>query len=154
MSRLPAWRTFGPEEIRRVFEESTGTWTGCDWHTTFGKFGLDLHGWTAAGAKAMAAEAKETAEGEEWQAAAKWLAQIEAVVEQAENRALGAVRAVAMGEWENALRLAEQAWRLEFSTGRPLRRGLPFCWQPLWQTIEGSFVISTFKEEKASRCCR
>ncbi len=65
----------GLEEIRRAYREAAGSWRGCDWPTQFGKTGLDLRGWSAAEARQMAAEqTRGTVAGQDWTAAANWLA--------------------------------------------------------------------------------
>jgi hypothetical protein len=124
------------EGIRRAYYQAVGTWKGCDWPTYFGKTGLNLKGWTAMQAAAMAWETLDPDAVADWKGAAQWLVQVENLARQAEARATEALQAALAGHWEEALHKAESAWALEFSTGRPLRLGFPLTWQPLRQLIE------------------
>ena len=133
-------------EIRRVYQEATGTWTGCDWPTVTGKTGLNVKGWTAVQARAKAQEPK----GEDWILAWRWLAQIETHAQLAEKRAAEAMQSVSEGRWRDALISAEWAWSLEFSTGRPLRHGPPLAWQRLREVIEAAYLAHEVAEVSSS----
>jgi hypothetical protein len=145
------------EEIVRLYEQTTGRWTGCDWPTSFGKGRLDLNGVTAAEAEAEVA-ARPEAVGD-WREAVRWLARVERSAHEAEREAREAVafaraaawenavrqaeredgEAVAFARaaaWENAVRHAERAWELEFTTGRPLWRRPSHTWRTLNQAIQ------------------
>jgi hypothetical protein len=49
---LPGEDRPDPAEVTRVYQRAAGTWTRCDWPTSFGGSGLDLNGWTPARARA------------------------------------------------------------------------------------------------------
>jgi hypothetical protein len=140
--------TAGPSErsaeslnaVRRAYAQGAGTWTGCDWATHFGKAGLDLNGWTAAEAEAVSRETIDGSRKEDWCSAVRWLSEVEARAQEAEKTAVAAVKAASAGLWEDALRHAERAWALEFSTGRPFRRGFPLAWQALREAIETAYL--------------
>jgi len=124
-------------EIRRLYEECAGTWTGCDWPTRFGKFALDLNGWSAAEARKTVAASKGDIHAADWQApAAEWLAIVEQIARQAEDHAARAVRAASAGAWLEALEQARLAWMSEFATGRMVWRGFPMTWQRLFLAVE------------------
>jgi hypothetical protein len=129
-------RAIEMEELRRVYQEATGTWTGCDWPTAIGKTGLNVQGWTANQARAVA-QALQT---EGWSLAADWLAQVEHHAQVAERKAAEAIEAAGKGRWRDALLSAEWAWSLEFSTGRPLRHGPPLAWERLREVIEAAYL--------------
>jgi hypothetical protein len=135
-------------EVCRAYEEAAGTWVGCDWTTNFGNSGLDLNGWAAGEAESMAVEATDPDEVEDWQAAAAWLAKVENNAAQAEKQAALAVAAANAGEWGEALDHARRAWLLEFATGRPLWKGLPLAWQPLWQAVKAAAPPTKDKGER------
>jgi hypothetical protein len=127
----------GLAEIARAYEQGTGTWTGCDWPTRFGKTGLDLNGRTVAEAEAR----KRTTTGVEaadWRLAARWLWLIELHAAQAETHAQLAVQAAGAGDLGKALDHANRAWALEFATGRPLRRGGSEVWKRLRRAVEAA----------------
>jgi hypothetical protein len=132
--------------VRRAYEEGVGTWTGCDWPTHFGKSGLDLNGMSA---KSVALSMADAEPAEDLRAAAVWLAEVERRAREAERHAVAAVKAVAEGRWEDALRNVECAWALEFSTGRPLRHGFPLTWQRLREVIETGCIAHKAKNEKS-----
>jgi len=134
--------TIDMDEIRRVYQEATGTWTGCDWPTVTGKTGLNLRRWTAAQARAMA----QTVQAEDWFLASDWLARIEHQAQLAETRAAEAMRAASEGRWRDALVNAEWAWSLEFTTGRALRHGPPLAWQRLREVIEAAYLAHEVAE--------
>jgi hypothetical protein len=125
-------------DLRQAFRESAGTWTGCDWPTTFGKSKLDLEGLMATQAAAMAATSDDSQEVEDWIAASNWLARIEHHAQLAQKRAAAALQAAKEGRWRDALDNAELAWSLEFTTGRPLRRGPPLAWQRFRDRVEAA----------------
>jgi hypothetical protein len=126
------------EEVGRAYEAGTGTWTGCDWPTHFGPTGLNVGGWTAAEAEAVAAEMVGTEEGEVWSAAARWLAGVQISARQAEAQGGLAVAAARAGKWGEALAHAQRAWALEFAAGRPLRRALPPAWLGLYRAVRAA----------------
>lgn len=136
------------DAVCRAYQRGTGAWTGCDWPTDFGDFGLDLKGWTAAQAEAMALETTDAARRDDWRAAARWLAAVERRAQEAEKKAAAAVKAAATGNWEEALHDAESAGALEFSTGRALRHGLPLAWQKLREEIEAGYIAHKHRENK------
>jgi uncharacterized protein (DUF2235 family) len=123
------------QEIRRLYEEAKGAWTGCDWHTHFGKLGLDLNGWTPARARARAAECMETEAAAEWRAAGKWLSAVERMAMRAEGHAGWAVRAAAAGAWCEAVEQVRLARACEFATGRLVWRGFPMTWHRFFLAI-------------------
>ena len=120
-------------EVTRVYEAASGTWVGCDWPTVFGPAALDLQGWTAAEAEARAVEAPAE-QRKDWEAAARWLREVERRAEEAEAEAEMAVRAAAAGDWPQAAEHAWMAWSIEFSTGRPFRQGAT-AWQRLYKAV-------------------
>lgn len=124
--------------ISEIFEAASGSWTGCDWPTHFGDTGLDLQNCTPAEARAQA-EQTSGAAGEDWKAAANWLACVERYAAQAERSAALAVKAAARANWEEALRHAEWAWAMEFMTGRPLRRGNGAAWKALTHAVREAY---------------
>jgi hypothetical protein len=125
------------EEVLSAYKEAVGMWTGCDWPTVFGPARLDLKDITAAEAEALAVETAGTADGETWEAAAKWLAEVESRARQAEREGALAVAAVNAGAWEDAINHARKAWSLEFNTGRPLRHPTP-TWQRLYSAVKAT----------------
>jgi hypothetical protein len=135
------------EAVCRAYQKGTGSWTGCDWPTVFGKTDLDLNGWTAAQAEAMVLETMETVTQEDWRAAARWLAAIEDRAREAETKAVEALKAAGAGDWVEALRNAELAGALEISTGRALRHGFPLAWQALREEVEAGYIAHHLKEE-------
>ena len=143
---LPAKQRPGPpslEDVYRAYEAGTGTWTGCDWTTAFGKSRLDLNGVKAADAEAREAAALVSAEGDDWGGAAEWLAHVEGAARLAESAAASAVAAAASGEWDLALRHAERAWALEFGSGRPMWHSYPMAWQRLRQVVQAAYAAQT-----------
>jgi hypothetical protein len=136
---LPQPHPAGLDEIHQAYREGIGTWSGCDWSTSFGKTGLDLQGWHAAEARNMAAQSRGGLAAD-WIAAARWLAQVEEHARQAEARAAAAVGAASAGKWREALQFAEQAWALEFGSGRAIWHSFPLAWQKLLQATEAAFL--------------
>lgn len=128
-------------EIRQLYEEAVGAWTGCDWPTNFGNSKLDLNGWSAAEARHKAAACKDTLEALDWQAAADWLARIEQIAERAEEHAAQAVRAATAGAWLEALEQARLAWASEYATGRLMWQGFPMTWQRLFLAVEAAVPL-------------
>ncbi len=137
-ARLPESASPGLQEVHRAFEEAVGTWAGCDWPTVFGDHALDLNGWSAEEARDAAVENAWGAEAEDWEAAARWLAQVEEHAALAEKEAARAVEAADAGRWPEATELASRAWSREFATGRLMRRGSPATWQRLHDAIEAA----------------
>ncbi len=90
-------------EICRLYEENTGSWTGCDWPTKVGTSALDLNGWTAEQARTRAATSMGSDQKSNWQAAADWLAKVEQVARDADDHAVQAVCAALVGDWLEAL---------------------------------------------------
>jgi hypothetical protein len=131
---LPGSERAGLEEVVRAYESAAGTWVGCDWHTWFGRGGLDLQGISAGEAEARAVEAP-AAEREVWGAAAGWLREVERRAALAQAQADLAVAAANAGAWGEAVKHSRRAWALEFTTGRHLRHPQP-TWQPLYETIK------------------
>jgi hypothetical protein len=125
------------EEVARAYEEATGTWTGCDWPTAFGRARLDLQGLTAAEAETRAVESAPPEERKAWEEAALWLREVERRAERAESQARLAVAAANAGEWRQAVVHAQRAWALEFSTGR-LMRHYGTTWHRLYEVIEAN----------------
>lgn len=119
------------EEVLRVYEEAAGTWTGCDWPTSFGPAMLDLEGCTATEAEARSLEVNRD-ERSRWEEAARWIAEVERRAESAEVEAEMAVRMASAADWAAAAEHARRAWNLEFATGRTFRRPLP-TWQRLYE---------------------
>jgi hypothetical protein len=132
---LPGREKAEVQGVVRVFEAATGTWTGCDWPTRFGKTGLNLDGWSAAEAQAAAEEQRGTAEEADWRAAARWLARVEQFAQRAEQEASQAVLDAAAGAWRGALEHTQRARACEFLTGRTVWRGTPTTWQPLLRAV-------------------
>lgn len=127
-------------EIEHLFKEAAGTWTGCDWPTYFGTTNLNLNGWTAAQAEAMAKDNTWTEDEEDWRQASWWLGRVEEHARLAEAEAAAAVAGAKAGDWLNAFHHAEKAWALEFATGRPLRHRFPLTWQKFRQAIETALL--------------
>jgi hypothetical protein len=125
------------EEIVEAFKKAAGSWTGCDWPTFFGRRHLNLEDWTAAEAETKARELGGLPEGEDWQAAAKWLAEVECRAAAAEAEGSAAVAAASAGKWLDAVGHSRHAWAMEFDTGRPFRH-FPATWQPLHEVIEAT----------------
>jgi hypothetical protein len=125
----------GPEQIERLYEQVAGTWTGCDWPTTFGKSRLDLHGTSAAEASQVPVVFGTQAEVD-WRQAAVWLARVERFAAEAEREGAAAMTAARAGDWEEAAHHAERAAALEFATGRPLWRRLLGTWQSFSRAFE------------------
>ncbi|MCC6418125.1 MAG: hypothetical protein IT429_07720 [Gemmataceae bacterium] len=136
----PACEGDGIQAIVRAYEAGAGTWTGCDWATTFGKSSLDLNGLTAAAAATMAAQTSQGETAADWNAAAEWLRQVERIAAQAEGEATAAVHAAHAGKWREALEHAERAWALEFSTGRPIWHSYPVAWQHFRRIVEAAYL--------------
>jgi len=130
------------EELHRVYQEAIGTWKGCDWPKVHGETRLNLQGWSATQARAMA----QTLRSEDWFRASDWLARIEHQAQLAEKKAAEAIEAASEGRWRDALVNAEWAWSLEFSTGRPLRRGPPLAWQRLREVMEAAYLAHEVAE--------
>jgi hypothetical protein len=122
-------------EIRAAYETGTGTWSGCDWPTTFGRSGLNVQGMKPEEARARADAAETAQEFEDWTLAGQWLSQIEHHAKIAEKQAAVAVFAAAEDRWQDAADAVEWAWSLEFASGRPLRRSPPYAWQHLRDLI-------------------
>lgn len=140
------------EEIIAAHEAAVGTWTHCDWPAVFGANCLNLEGCTVAQAEARAA----TSSGEEkvqWEAAARWLKEVERRAAEAQDMAAKALAAARAGAWGTAAEYAQWAWSLEFATGRPFRRQAT-TWKRLYQLLAAaawldreSAVIDTTRME-------
>jgi hypothetical protein len=133
IENLPPAKEEAAEQVFRAYKDAVGTWTGCDWPTGFA--GLDLNGVSAAEAETLAVESIGTVEADAWEAAARWLRDIERWAGQAEREATLAVAAANAGAWRVALGHARRAWWLEFHTGRPLRHS-PTTWEPLFRAVK------------------
>jgi hypothetical protein len=131
--------------ISRAYAEATGEWVGCDWPTRFGCTRLNLQGWKADEAEAMARVTVGADEGADWRSAAVWLARVEKDATDAEEQATLAVAAAYAGRWRSALEHARVARIIEFAAGRPLR-GKPLLWQPLFRAIEAAARAHGLKE--------
>jgi hypothetical protein len=95
---------------------------------------MNLQGWTAEKAASQLPEATGAEDEAEWQAAAKWLEEVEKRAEEAEAEAALAVAAANAGAWDEAVGHARRAWALEFNTGRRFRH-YPATWQRLYQAV-------------------
>ena len=120
-------------EVSRAYEAAVGRWVDCDWPTAFGPAALDLQGLTAAEAEARAVEVPAE-QRRDWEAAARWLREVERRAGEAETEAELAVRAAAAGDWAQAAEHAWVAWSIEFSTGRPFRQNPP-TWPRLYKAV-------------------
>jgi len=138
-------------EIVHAFEDAVGTWTGCDWPTVFGRSALNLQDWTAGEAETKAVETAGIEKGVEWEAAAKWLTEVELRAEKAEAEAALAVAAANAGAWPEAVKHARRAWSLEFNTGRPLRHHPP-TWQRLYEVIEVTGKVQLDPDTRIQLC--
>ena len=108
-------RTLPPttlEALDRAFDRARGTWTGCDWPTSFGDTGLDLNGMTSHQALLMA-RATAGLEAADWREAVQWLRLVESDAEAAEEAARWAVESAARGDLAAARRDARTACDLE-----------------------------------------
>lgn len=139
----------GLAEVRRLYEQGVGGWTGCDWPTKLGRLQLNLNGWTAAKTTEKVAEVEDS-EKADWQNAADWLGKVEAAARNAESEAALAVRSAEAGDWLEALEHARAALASEFATGRAVRRGSPMTWHRLFLTVEAA-VPSQPSQSKLER---
>lgn len=111
--------------LKLSYEEAKGKWWGCNWQTKHGPRRLLLKDFRAKQARLMA-EATSGEEAAAWDAAARYLVQVELDAKAAENAAADAI-AFAMNEsWGAALRSMDAAVRLESKyriseTWKPLR---------------------------------
>jgi len=132
------------EDIRRIYEEAAGTWTGCDWPVEFGMAELNVGGCTAAALKARAVVAVEE-EKTEWEAAIRWLEEVERRAREAQAEAEMALKEARVGAWRDAAKHAQCAWSLEFATGRPFRRQ-PAIWQRLFEVLAAAAWVNSQAE--------
>jgi hypothetical protein len=123
--------------VFRAYQKATGTWTGCDWDADFLVAGVNLNGWAACDAEAVALSTANDQERQTWAAAAKWLRQMEHRAEQAQAQATRAMAAANFGRWAQAVDHARRAWAVEFATGRPLRHEPP-TWRRLYEVMKGA----------------
>jgi hypothetical protein len=121
-------------EIVRLYDETTGSWSGCDWPTVFGTAHLNLNGVTATTARERADDSTEAAH--QWREAALWLSRIERYAGRAERAAAAAVMGARTGAWEDAVCQAEMAWMMEFIAGRPLRCRPAHSWRRFCRAIK------------------
>lgn len=142
------------QEIRRLYEEATGTWAGCDWPTRFGESALNLNGVTAAEARHKAATYQGKAGAADWEAAADWLARVEQHAARAEEHAAQAMRAVAAGDWHEAFVQARLAWTSEFATGRIVWCGFPMTWQRFYLGVEAAVALHPVAAQTAQAVAR
>jgi hypothetical protein len=140
-------------DIERLYKTAFGSWLGCDWPTDFGESGLDLNNRTAADAATRAEQTSGTPAADDWRAAATWLACVERYAAQSNASATAALKALAAGNWQQALESAEYAWALEFLTGRPLRRG-DSMWKPLLDAVKSAYCAHVGKEPTRETCAR
>ncbi len=145
VATLPGRDQSDVDAVSRLYEESAGKWRGCDWATAFGPAALDLQGWSAEEAEARAVEASAE-ERKDWEAAARWLREVERRAAEAEAEAEMAVRAASAGDWAQAVEHAWVAWSIEFSTGRPFRHGSP-AWQRLYKSLAAAARAHGAQEE-------
>jgi hypothetical protein len=120
------------EAVEKAYAQARGTWTGCDWPTSFGDSGLDLNGITSGQALLMA-RATAGVEAVDWLEAVHWLRLVEADAEAAEEAARSAVDLAARGNFAVALREAHTACDLEaryhpMSVWAELRHTLESVW--------------------------
>src|SRR5437764_959674 len=99
------------EGVRDAYFQAAGTWTGCNWPTSFGAGGIDLNGLKAAQATLLA-RATSGAEQADWLAASRWLAQVEKEAKEAEEQARTALVRAEAGRWEEAVVYARRACAL------------------------------------------
>jgi hypothetical protein len=144
---LPAPEEADFAKIARAYDDAAGRWTGCDWPTRFGASGLDLNGWTAAEAKAMADEPIGPEQAfdflapdlrKDWSASADLLKGIEQQAAQAQAEAALALVSAKAGEWPAAMKHARRAYAVEFASGRPLWRAGPLTWGPFYSAIRSA----------------
>jgi hypothetical protein len=100
------------ETIEGAYDRARGSWSGCDWPTSFGDTALDLNGITSHQALLMA-RATAGLEAADWREAVQWLRLVEANAEAAEEAARWAVEAAARGDLAAARREAGAAFDLE-----------------------------------------
>lgn len=100
------------EAVEWAYDRAHGTWTGCDWPTSFGDTGLDLNGMTSHQALLMS-RATAGVEAADWREAVHWLRLVEADAEAAEEAARWAVECAARGDLAAARRDAQTACDLE-----------------------------------------
>jgi hypothetical protein len=100
------------DAVERAYERARGTWTGCDWPTSFGQTGLDLNGMTSHQALLMS-RATAGEEAGDWREAVQWLRLIETDAEAAEEAARWGVELSARGDLGGAQREAQTACDLE-----------------------------------------
>jgi hypothetical protein len=117
------------DDITRVFQVAEGKWKGCDWPTRFGKGGINLCGLKAAQAR-LVARATSGTEGDDWQAAADWLAEVENDAQTAERQAAIAVELACLGNLTAARDHADRACSLE----KEYRRTT--VWQDLYDMLQ------------------
>lgn len=102
--------------LKDYIDEKRYVWLGCDWHTKFGEFELDLKGLTAeeASARAMkAAAARDWWLEFVWYKACLWLREVEKDAARATTLAILAARQCDLGYYEYAAILAENIQQLE-----------------------------------------
>jgi hypothetical protein len=123
------------ESVSRAYEAAVGRWTGCDWPTGFA--GVHLNGVSASEAETLAVESIGSEKADAWEAAARWLRDVERRARQAEREASLAVAAANAGAWKLAINHARKAWALEFHTGRPLRHAST-TWEPFLRAVRAA----------------
>jgi len=135
IASLPAPEEADLAAIGLAYDEAVGGWSRCDWQTRFGASGIDLNGWTAAEARAVAHEPIDPEQVEDWSAAAVFLTRIERQAGQAEAEATLALAAANAGDWPEAVKHARRAYAVEFASGRPLWRPGPLTWGPFYNAV-------------------
>lgn len=125
------------KEIRKEYEQAKNAWTGCDWHTIFGRCELNLkdeysdsydpdYEWPGALDLAIAGVATEKEYRKVWeadvQAAKEWLAEVENDAALAAHEAKRAMEALENDEYQNASVYAKTATLIE------MRQGLCLTW--------------------------
>jgi hypothetical protein len=131
----------GLKALSEAFERAAGRWTGCDWHTHFGRHGLDLKGFKSSEVQDMAREMAQSDLAADWKAAAVWLAHVEHHALDAREKAAAALEAARADNWADALALAQSACALELVTGRPLRHENSSTWHEFGRLVEVMYLL-------------
>ncbi len=100
------------DRIAHAFEAACDRWRGCNWHSPIGPAGIDVQELTSRQASLLA-EATCGEESQRWEAASKWLAQVEQDALAAEKFAAAATEQVQRNEYTAALDNINRAVALE-----------------------------------------
>lgn len=121
------------EEIKKEYVRASGSWTGCDWKTEFGRSGLNLKGIrsgtvapcyrspTYVDMERMCVETEtqyRAIQLNDAQAANKWLAEVESDAALAEREAESAMSFLKKGLYEEAAYSARLAAKIELGYNR------------------------------------